>query len=104
MSQDDRIDEGFECPDCGENLLDNLAILEDDTYICESCCCHYDPDTGLPVVGGAYLPTEEELAKTDAALADFLPPDDTDNDDEDEDDEDEDDEEMTDYELRKESM
>ena len=48
---DDVVDDGSECPECGEARMDWLTWRTDEgtlgQYVhCETCGCSYDPETG----------------------------------------------------------
>jgi transcription initiation factor TFIIIB Brf1 subunit/transcription initiation factor TFIIB len=98
MSQDERCELCESCPDCGEDLCDNLMWVADgEELVCETCGCHYNPNTGevLPKF------TEADFDKLDDSIKEaqaWTPDTDCDGD------HDEDPDEMTDAEMRKESM
>jgi Zn ribbon nucleic-acid-binding protein len=39
MQEYDRCPAGYECPNCGEEDTEHLAILDDDGYEIECCTC-----------------------------------------------------------------
>lgn len=43
MAAMDLVPEGAECPVCGEERVDWLVWLDDETVKCQTCGCEYNP-------------------------------------------------------------
>jgi formylmethanofuran dehydrogenase subunit E len=46
MPESELVAEIFECPKCGNRVMDDLVCTDNDTVICNQCNTEYNPLTG----------------------------------------------------------